>query len=235
MTENDPNPVPPSQPRPNPVPDGVSVTPSPRPTPSMGRGDGDDTEQKKMTNPVPAKPRPKTDRCGTHANYVTGCRCTTCRAANATYQRTYRSSRNGRLTWASPPKPTARPNGHGDHNDWPQHIIDHAACRGHTNLFFPPGYNAPNTRPNRTQRTAIAEAKAICAECPVLTECRTWTLNNPRAVYLAVAGGMSWDERRQHHRLHPTTGPAPAAANTSRSTSHPPAHRSAPDHPIGQP
>jgi hypothetical protein len=76
MTENDPNPVPPSQPRPNPVPDGVSVTPSPRPTPYMGRGDGDDTEQKKTTNPVPTKPRPKTDQSDTPSRPLKPCRWT---------------------------------------------------------------------------------------------------------------------------------------------------------------
>lgn len=178
-----------------------------------------------------------TDRCGTMTGYVYDrCRCDACRAANAAYTRQYRRT-HPRESWASAPRITltARPGGYGDGDDWPQRIIDHAACRGHAELFFPAGCTSPNLRLSRAQRAAIAEAKAICAGCPVLAECRAWALAHPRAVYLAVAGGMSWDERKQHRRLSPVIGSAPAAASTSRPTSPPPPRPSAPEHPTDRP
>jgi WhiB family redox-sensing transcriptional regulator len=63
-----------------------------------------------------------------------------------------------------------------------------AACRGAApGLFFPdgrqPGY-----------REQVAEAKAICAACPVREPCRTWALAHPPE--RGVWGGLTERERR---------------------------------------
>ena len=58
--------------------------------------------------------------------------------------------------------------------DWHQH----AACNGYdNNIFFP------------DDRNGYAAAKAICAQCPVIKECREWAVEtNP---YAGVWGGLS--------------------------------------------
>lgn len=42
-----------------------------------------------------------------------------------------------------------------------------------------------------------AEAKAVCARCPVLEECREWALNVQE---WGIAGGLSEEERRTVRR-----------------------------------
>lgn len=42
-----------------------------------------------------------------------------------------------------------------------------AACRGHTSLFFPPPGERPEAREMRE-----GKARALCASCSVLTDCR---------------------------------------------------------------
>lgn len=65
---------------------------------------------------------------------------------------------------------------------------DRGACLGEDpELFFPVGTSGP-------ARVQILEAKAVCARCPVLAECRQWALAT-REPY-GVLGGMSEDERR---------------------------------------
>ena len=63
---------------------------------------------------------------------------------------------------------------------------DEAACRGvDKDLFFPAaGKNA-------------TEAKAICAECPVLEPCREWGIGNET---YGIWGGLSERERRTLRR-----------------------------------
>lgn len=56
-------------------------------------------------------------------------------------------------------------------------------------LFFPIGSTVAAV-------AQIEKAKAVCARCPVLVECRTWALQNPRLAEFGVFGGMSEDERR---------------------------------------
>jgi WhiB family redox-sensing transcriptional regulator len=69
-----------------------------------------------------------------------------------------------------------------------------AACGGrYDDLFFPVG----DTGPARTQEQ---QAKAICATCPVLTECRTWALNAGTDADYGIWGGLNEAERRRIRR-----------------------------------
>jgi WhiB family redox-sensing transcriptional regulator len=78
---------------------------------------------------------------------------------------------------------TARP-------DW----RDRAACLDEDpELFFPIGTSGP-------AQAQIEDAKAVCARCPVLAECRTWALENPNLAGFGVFGGLSEDERKTEVR-----------------------------------
>lgn len=45
------------------------------------------------------------------------------------------------------------------------------------------------------------KAKKICAQrCPVLADCRSWALANPKLTEFGVVGGMTESERRQWHK-----------------------------------
>ncbi|GEM_PF-1466654 len=70
-----------------------------------------------------------------------------------------------------------------------------AACRGEDpELFFPIGSTGPAL-------TQIAEAKKICARCPVRAPCLRFALATGQAY--GIWGGRTEDERRQlcRHRL----------------------------------
>lgn len=64
-----------------------------------------------------------------------------------------------------------------------------AACRHviDPDIFFPAGHTGPAT-------VEIRAAKAICADCPVLGECRDWALGSKQAAY-GVWGGLTEIER----------------------------------------
>ena len=87
-----------------------------------------------------------------------------------------------------------------------------AACRGmDVDVFYHP---PAGTQPQRERR--IAQAKAICAQCPVITQCRQHALE-AREPY-GIWGGLSEQERADllgvHDLRYPranTTRPAPAA------------------------
>ncbi len=49
--------------------------------------------------------------------------------------------------------------------DW----MEQAACKGHTNLFFPPKAERPQARARRE-----AKARRLCMKCEVLDTCRTF-------------------------------------------------------------
>lgn len=73
-----------------------------------------------------------------------------------------------------------------------------AACRNvDPELFFAVGTSGPAL-------LQIAEAKAICRRCPVVTECLTWALETGQDS--GVWGGMSEDERRARRRRNARTG-----------------------------
>lgn len=67
--------------------------------------------------------------------------------------------------------------------DW----FDDAACRGmDIKLFFP----------ERHQPLAIKEARAVCAECPVQTECQEYSLDlHEQYEIFGVWGGWTHRER----------------------------------------
>ncbi|MBO2449079.1 WhiB family transcriptional regulator [Actinomadura barringtoniae] len=74
-----------------------------------------------------------------------------------------------------------------------EHWTDHAICRGaDPDLFFPIGYSAELLQEQQ------AEAKAICANCPVVSDCLTWALRvgEPDGVW----GGTTPEERRHLRR-----------------------------------
>jgi len=71
--------------------------------------------------------------------------------------------------------------------DWDWQL--HAACRGLDTSNF---YHPENERgPSRARRER--QAKAICAGCPVIANCRQWALA-AREPY-GVWGGLSAEER----------------------------------------
>lgn len=58
-------------------------------------------------------------------------------------------------------------------------------------LFFPVGTKGPAI-------AQIAEAKAVCAKCPVRTECLEWAIESGQEY--GIFGGMTEDERKAARR-----------------------------------
>lgn len=80
-------------------------------------------------------------------------------------------------------------------------------CRGEDpELFFPVGNSGPALE-------QIAEAKAVCADCLVVTECLAWALESGQDA--GVWGGMSEDERRALKRRNARRSPAPVKNDLS--------------------
>jgi WhiB family redox-sensing transcriptional regulator len=80
-----------------------------------------------------------------------------------------------------------------------------AVCRDEDpELFFPIGNSGPAL-------LQIAEAKAVCERCPVISECLTWALETGQDA--GVWGGLSEDERRSLKRRRAR---ARARSNSSR-------------------
>lgn len=72
---------------------------------------------------------------------------------------------------------------HDTVDDW----WDYAACYGQdTNLFYP------------TKHLKATEAKAVCARCPVTTQCLDYALQ--RNDQNGVWGGLSVEERKEYRR-----------------------------------
>ncbi len=65
-----------------------------------------------------------------------------------------------------------------------------AACAGYANTYFFPANDAPNFVTSR--------AKAICAECPVSTECLEYAFETNQVS--GIWGGTTEDERRSLRR-----------------------------------
>lgn len=78
--------------------------------------------------------------------------------------------------------------------EWPAWIdktTETPACRGHdTDLFFP-----EQRTPEFWKR--IAEAKRVCAVCPLLEQCRGWAYAQPWQALAGIWGGTTQSERRQ--------------------------------------
>lgn len=74
--------------------------------------------------------------------------------------------------------------------------IEHAACKGMTDVFFAPDYENPAVR-----RTRLLMAQRTCAGCPVLLECRAWaTAGGSDQLAESYAGGLTASERKQIRR-----------------------------------
>jgi WhiB family transcriptional regulator, redox-sensing transcriptional regulator len=65
--------------------------------------------------------------------------------------------------------------------------MDDAACKGRTHLFFPPRAERPQARVRRE-----AQARRLCHECPVSTECREFARTHREYGFW---GGESEEER----------------------------------------
>ncbi|MFE7422053.1 WhiB family transcriptional regulator [Rhodococcus sp. NPDC057529] len=87
---------------------------------------------------------------------------------------------------------------------------ERAACRNVTRaVFFSPDGERGGDRTRRE-----AEAKRICADCPVLGQCRDYAL--AAAEPYGTWGGMSETDRRKHHRRQ---------RRTTNTLDAPPPHR----------
>lgn len=72
-------------------------------------------------------------------------------------------------------------------DDWNWQV--NGACRGQNADLF---YNPENER-GRTKRIREAGAKAVCAQCPVITQCLEWALDVGESY--GIWGGKSPAER----------------------------------------
>jgi len=63
---------------------------------------------------------------------------------------------------------------------------EQAACKGQTNLFFV----------NRGDTNSMLKAKAVCQQCPVLDECRSYVLYHPER--FGIWAGMTEKDRRNY-------------------------------------
>lgn len=70
---------------------------------------------------------------------------------------------------------------------------EHAACKGQR--MFYDQFPAVSHRPTRSDRLMEAHALATCRECPVLPECREWSLQPVEPAVDHVAGGLTPRER----------------------------------------
>lgn len=69
---------------------------------------------------------------------------------------------------------------------------EQAACReADPEAFFPDDRKGPS-------KGDVAEAKAICADCDVMRQCRRWALE--QRIDHGIWGGLTRDERRAIHR-----------------------------------
>jgi WhiB family redox-sensing transcriptional regulator len=65
--------------------------------------------------------------------------------------------------------------------------MDHAVCKGRTNLFFPPKAERPQARVRRE-----AHARRLCLTCPVQAQCQVFARSNREYGYW---GAESEEER----------------------------------------
>lgn len=66
-----------------------------------------------------------------------------------------------------------------------------AACRGATQTM--------TVSEKRSSPAREAKAKAICANCPVIDQCRQWAMQTPDPAVALVAGGLTPKERNALH------------------------------------
>ena len=71
-----------------------------------------------------------------------------------------------------------------------------AACKGQR--MFYDQFPAVSHRPTKSDRLMEAQALATCRECPVLDDCRSWSLQPVEPAVDHVAGGLT---PRQRHEI----------------------------------
>ena len=89
--------------------------------------------------------------------------------------------------------------GAGDDRGWRRR----AACGGLAHLFF-----APNGEDGPVRGWSAEPAKAVCASCPVVVECRAWAVRTRQ--HDGVWGGLAEAELRRLQRRR--QGPAARAS-----------------------
>lgn len=74
------------------------------------------------------------------------------------------------------------------------HWRDLAACRGmDVGIFY-----GPEEIRGSPVKPAVAAAKRICRQCPVITACRRWAMNRPEPY--GIWGGLTAKERARRRR-----------------------------------
>lgn len=115
------------------------------------------------------------------------------RLCNPHLQQLYRNGYVGPLRQPAPPKPEVR------HTPPPRALpgswAEKAACKKQGDVMFP---DSNGYRREADER----RAKAICAECPVLVQCRAWALEAHETY--GIAGGLTPKERRFIHQQRAT-------------------------------
>lgn len=114
--------------------------------------------------------------CGTRSAYVAGCRCDPCRKAHSAAQALWRAAGTAREVGPMIQQLPRR--------QW----TDQAACVGtNPDMWFR----------DEHESTSYREARAICAACPVRTECLNWALETKTEH--GLFGGLTARQRKGVH------------------------------------
>lgn len=82
--------------------------------------------------------------------------------------------------------------GYGEWPTWLDSATQTPACRGlDTNLFFP-----TLTTTGLKAHQQVAQARAVCAACPLLNPCRDWAITQPAKHLDGIWGGTTAHERK---------------------------------------
>jgi WhiB family redox-sensing transcriptional regulator len=77
--------------------------------------------------------------------------------------------------------------------------MDYAACSGQTALMFSHECKSSCTPARSCDRDpSVLVAKSLCAGCPVIAQCRFWSIVT--ALPAGIAGGLTVKERRRVRR-----------------------------------
>lgn len=135
---------------------------------------------------------PDDPRHGTLSGYVAGCRDECCTTAQRIYKRQlterHRQSRPVESRAMRQPLYTAIPA--------PGEWTEFAACATHpTDVWFPVAQSTGRRGgPDAGYVAQVAEARRICARCPVIDDCRAYIEANPQP---GIWAGMTERDRQQ--------------------------------------
>ena len=71
---------------------------------------------------------------------------------------------------------------------------ERAACKGRTDIFYPPPFG--KVEEPRVRMHRISACKTICDACPVFDECQEWAMKDPNEGIDMVLAGLTYEERR---------------------------------------